>query len=67
MLRWCEAFGNVTQAARAAGVHENTIRYRVRKAEERYRLDLGDADSLISTWVQLRLQLQAVGDARTIG
>lgn len=67
VLRWCEAFGNVTQAARAAGVHENTIRYRVRKAEERYRLDLGDADSLISTWVQLRLQLQAVGDARTIG
>lgn len=62
VLRWCEAFGNVAQAAKAAGVHENTIRHRLRRAEERYGLALGDPDSLISVWVQLRLRLQSPRD-----
>ena len=66
VLRWCEAFGNVTQAAQAAGVHENTIRYRLRRAEERYGLALGDPDALISTWVQLRLNLQNQSNPRNL-
>lgn len=66
VLRWCEAYGNVTQAAQAAGVHENTIRYRLRRAEERYGLALGDPDSLISIWVQLRLNLQSQSNPRNL-
>lgn len=54
VLRWCEAFGNVTRAAAAAGVHENTIRYRLRRAEERFGIALGDPDTLLATWLQLR-------------
>lgn len=54
VLHWCEAFGNVARAAAAAGVHENTIRYRLRRAEERFGLALGDPDVVLATWLQLR-------------
>lgn len=57
VLHWCEEFGNITRAAAAVGVHENTIRYRLRRAEDRYGLALGDPDALIATWLQLRLEL----------
>lgn len=56
VLHWCEAFGNVARAAEAAGVHENTIRYRLRRAEERYELALGDPVTLLATWLQLRAE-----------
>ncbi|MGO3147384.1 MAG: PucR family transcriptional regulator [Leucobacter sp.] len=62
VLRWCESFGNVTRAAVDAGVHENTIRYRLRRAEERYGLVLGDPTSLLATWLQLRAASLAEGD-----
>ena len=61
LLLWCEAFGNVTRAAAAAGVHENTIRGRLRKAEERFGLNLADPDTLLVTWVQLRTQVVQKG------
>lgn len=54
VLWWCESFGNVTRAAAGAGVHENTIRYRLRKAEELTGVSLGDPDTLLAVWLQLR-------------
>lgn len=54
VLHWCEAFGNVTRAAAGAGVHENTIRYRLRRAENHYGQALGDPESLLAAWLQLR-------------
>lgn len=51
---WCAAFGNIAQTARLLGVHENTARYRIRRAEEKYGLDLADPDALLVTWLQLR-------------
>ena len=54
VLRWCESFGNITRAAAAAGVHENTIRYRLRKAEEHTGRPLQQPDTLLATWLQLR-------------
>ncbi len=54
VLAWCSSFGNIARTARALGVHENTVRYRLRRAEEKYRLDLEDADTLLVTWLQLR-------------
>lgn len=56
VLAWCEAFGNVTRAAASAGVHENTIRYRLRRAEERYGIALGDPVTLLAIWLQLRAE-----------
>ncbi len=54
VLHWCEAFGNVTRAAVAAGVHENTIRYRLRRAEDRFGLTLDSPADLLTTWLQLQ-------------
>ncbi|MBC9954126.1 helix-turn-helix domain-containing protein [Leucobacter sp. cx-42] len=54
VLHWCQAFGNITRAARELGVHENTVRHRLRRAEEIAELPLGDPDMLLVTWLQLR-------------
>mgnify|MGYP003433984573 FL=1 len=51
---WCANFGNIARTARALCIHENTARYRLRRAEEKYGLDLEDADTLLITWLQLR-------------
>ena len=51
---WCANFGNIARTARALAIHENTARYRVRRATEKYGLDLEDADTLLMTWLQLR-------------
>jgi hypothetical protein len=56
LLTWCGSFGNVAQTARSLGIHENTVRYRLRCAEERYRVDLSDPETLLVTWLQLRAQ-----------
>lgn len=54
VLHWCQAFGNITRAARELGVHENTVRHRLRRAEEIAELPLADPDMLLVTWLQLR-------------
>ncbi|WP_200332174.1 CdaR family transcriptional regulator [Leucobacter sp. L43] len=54
LLAWCSSFGNVARAARSLAVHENTVRYRLNRAEEKYGLDLGHADTLLIAWLQLR-------------
>ncbi|WP_244303209.1 PucR family transcriptional regulator [Leucobacter coleopterorum] len=51
---WCGSFGNIAQTARALGIHENTARYRLRRAREKYGVDLTDPDFLLATWLQLR-------------
>ncbi|MEF3404376.1 PucR family transcriptional regulator [Agromyces sp. CCNWLW203] len=56
LLTWCGSFGNVAQAARSLGIHENTVRYRLRCAEERYGVDLSDPETLLVIWLQLRSQ-----------
>lgn len=51
---WCANFGNIARTARTLCIHENTARYRLRRAEEKYGIDLEDADTLLMTWLQLR-------------
>lgn len=51
---WCSTFGNIAQTARVLGVHENTARYRIRRAEQRLGINLTDPDVLLTTWLQLR-------------
>lgn len=56
VLAWLDAFGDYKAAAAAIFVHENTLRYRVRKAEERLRLNLSDPHDRLVAWLELRLR-----------
>ncbi|MFI6498026.1 PucR family transcriptional regulator [Nonomuraea typhae] len=52
---WLDAFGDVAAASAAMYVHPNTFRYRLRRAAEVGRLDLGDPGARLSAMLQLRL------------
>lgn len=54
IVAWCGAFGNVARTARELGIHENTVRYRLKRADEHYGVDLYDPDTLLAAWLQLR-------------
>lgn len=55
LIAYCGAFGDALRAAALLTVHENTVRYRVRRAQEIFGIDLTDPDELLITWLQLRL------------
>jgi hypothetical protein len=55
LLAWLEAQSDAGVAAEKLQVHPNTLRYRLRRVEEKFDLDLSDADSRLSAWLQLRL------------
>ncbi|WP_427870395.1 PucR family transcriptional regulator [Leucobacter luti] len=65
LVAWCACFGNVARTARELGVHENTVRYRIRQVEEQYGVRLAEPDELLTVWLQLRAAGSAgKGDAR---
>ncbi|MFJ8671917.1 PucR family transcriptional regulator [Streptomyces sp. NPDC093589] len=53
---WLDAVGNVGEAARQLTVHQNTLKYRLRRARELFGLDLKHPDDRLSCWMQLRLR-----------
>ena len=55
VLTYLGTMGDIARTAAAMNVHENTVRYRIRRAEEVYGLDLADPDRVLVTWLQLRL------------
>ncbi|MFC7625576.1 PucR family transcriptional regulator [Microlunatus sp. GCM10028923] len=55
LIAYCGTFGDALRAAGLLTVHENTVRYRVRRAQEIFGIDLTDPDELLITWLQLRL------------
>jgi hypothetical protein len=55
VLTWLDCQGDVSAASARLHVHANTLRYRLRRAEERFGLDLGDSDTRLSMLLQLRL------------
>ncbi|MEV8598833.1 helix-turn-helix domain-containing protein [Streptomyces griseoviridis] len=55
LLRYLDAFGDVSEAARTLNIHPNTLRYRVRKAAALTGLDLDDPEHRLVAMVQLRL------------
>lgn len=55
LLAYLDAFGDVRKAAAAMNIHPNTVRYRVRRAEEVSGIDLADPAQRILTQLQLRL------------
>jgi hypothetical protein len=51
---WLDAGCDVTTAAREAGVHANTLRYRLGRIEELFGVELDDPDTRLCLWIQLR-------------
>lgn len=64
LLEYLNAFGDAAKAASALFVHENTLRYRIRRLQELFGVDLSDPAERLVTWLQLRLLL---GDTTTPG
>lgn|GEM_PF-138634 len=55
LLAYLDAFGEVREAAERLHVHPNTLRYRVRRAEQLTGLDLSRPEQRLLTMLQLRL------------
>jgi DNA-binding PucR family transcriptional regulator len=55
VLTWLEEQGDVAAAAQRLRVHPNTLRYRLRRLDERFGIAFDDPDSRLSAWLQLRL------------
>jgi DNA-binding PucR family transcriptional regulator len=47
--------GDYARTAAALNVHENTVRYRIRRAQDLYGIAFDDPDTVLVTWLQLRL------------
>ncbi|MEV0614621.1 helix-turn-helix domain-containing protein [Nonomuraea sp. NPDC050404] len=55
LLAYFGALGDSLRVASELVIHENTVRYRVRRAQEMFGIDLSGPDHLLATWLQLRL------------
>ncbi|GAA2790537.1 helix-turn-helix domain-containing protein [Kitasatospora paracochleata] len=55
VLAWLDALGEVRVAADALHIHPNTLRYRVRRAEQLTGIDLAQPQQRLLTMLQLRL------------
>jgi DNA-binding PucR family transcriptional regulator len=54
---WLEAQGDLVAAGERLGVHENTVRYRLRKMAEVTTLELGDARKRLAMMIELAATL----------
>ncbi|ARF53221.1 hypothetical protein B1H19_02700 [Streptomyces gilvosporeus] len=57
VLAWLDAAGNIAEAAQRLTVHPNTLKYRLRRTQDLFGLDLSNPDVRLSCWLQLRLTL----------
>lgn len=55
LLAHLEAFGRTDLAARRLMVHENTLRYRIRRLGENFDLTFDNPDDRLLAWLQLRV------------
>lgn len=59
LREWCACFGNVARTAQRLNIHENTVRYRLRRALDRVGIDTDDPGRMLATWVQLHVAERA--------
>jgi sugar diacid utilization regulator len=52
---YLDAFGEAPRAAQRLSVHENTLRYRIRRMQQLFDIALDDPDERLVAWLQLRL------------
>ncbi|MEU6412898.1 helix-turn-helix domain-containing protein [Microbispora sp. NPDC046933] len=55
LLAYLDAFGEAARAAAELSIHENTLRYRIRRLQELFGVDLADPTERLVIWLQLRL------------
>ncbi|MGO0577599.1 PucR family transcriptional regulator [Ornithinimicrobium panacihumi] len=55
VLAWLESARDTAAVARRLDVHVNTVRYRLRRVEERFGIDLQNPDQTLLLWLALRL------------
>jgi hypothetical protein len=55
LLSFLGSMGDYARTAAELNVHENTVRYRIRRAQDLYGIAFDDPDTLLVTWLQLRL------------
>ena len=48
------AFGDMLATAQTLKIHENTARYRVKRLNEMFGIDLSGGDETLVTWLQVR-------------
>lgn len=60
LLAYFDAFGEAAKAAAVLSIHENTLRYRIKRTQELFGLDLNDAETRLVTWLRLRLRQMSV-------
>ena len=53
VLAWLQAAGDVRAAAASLAIHPNTVRYRVRRAEELFGIRIRTGEDRLATWIQL--------------
>lgn len=56
VLAYLDANSDIPAASARLGVHPNTVRYRLSRAEEIFGFDLADPDERLVLWLQLRLR-----------
>lgn len=56
LLAYLDCFGDIKRASQKVHVHDNTFRYRIRRAEELFGLQLDAPDERLVLWLQLRLR-----------
>ncbi|MET9970409.1 helix-turn-helix domain-containing protein [Streptomyces sp. NPDC006356] len=61
LLTYLDAFGDIATAAKRLHIHRNTLRYRVRRAQELTGLDLSHPQQRLLTMLQLRLPAESTG------
>jgi DNA-binding PucR family transcriptional regulator len=61
-----DGFGDIAKVAALAGVHPNTLRYRLRRLGTLFKLDLNDPDERLVAELQLRL-LGPAGTGTRVG
>lgn len=54
LLEHLGSFGDMVATAKALNVHENTARYRVKRLDEMFGIDLTGGDETLVTWLQVR-------------
>ncbi|MGH3347614.1 MAG: PucR family transcriptional regulator [Nocardioides sp.] len=54
-LAYLNHFGDAAKASVPLHVHENTLRYRIRRGQERFSVDLTNPEERLVTWLQLQL------------
>jgi DNA-binding PucR family transcriptional regulator len=65
LLTYFDALRDVGRSAERLSMHPNTVRYRLRRAQRLFDLDLADADQVLALWLALRGSPSAVRQAGT--